>query len=279
MANGLMEFAGRRIAAYLSRPVKGFTPLATANPGAFVRALRRGDVVLVEGNTRVASAIKYLTQSTWSHSAIYVGPIAGRQEADGEPHVMIEADMDDGVISVPASKYAAFHTRICRPVGLSEADAAIVCEYAVSRIGNVYDLKNVVDLLRYFLPAPPVPTRWRRRMIAFGAGSPTQAICSTLIAQAFQSIGYPILPSQDSIATAAAAAGDREAGAERAGEVMRIRHHSLFTPRDFDISPYFAVVKQTIEIGFDFKKIEWVEPAPQDLSGENGHKSSSNMDG
>lgn len=27
------------------------------------------------------------------------------------------------------------------------------------------------------------------------------------------------------------------------------------TSRDFDISPYFSVVKPTIEVGFDYKKI------------------------
>lgn len=31
-------------------------------------------------------------------------------------------------------------------------------------------------------------------MIALGSGEPTKAICSTLIARAFQSIRYPILP-------------------------------------------------------------------------------------
>ena len=37
-----------------------------------------------------------------------------------------------------------------------------------------------------------------------------------------------------------------------------IRHHSLFAPRDFDLSPYFAVVKPTLERGFDYKSIRWV---------------------
>ena len=32
-----------------------------------------GDILLVEGNQRVSSAIKYLTQSTWSHAAFYLG--------------------------------------------------------------------------------------------------------------------------------------------------------------------------------------------------------------
>lgn len=43
-------------------------------------------------------------------------------------------------------------------------------------------------------------------------------------------------------------------------EIARIRHHSLFAPRDFDVSPYFAVVKPTLERKFDFRALNW-EPA------------------
>src|SRR5689334_21697563 len=35
--------------------------------------LRPGDVILVEGSQRVSEVIKYLTQSSWSHAALYVG--------------------------------------------------------------------------------------------------------------------------------------------------------------------------------------------------------------
>ena len=41
----------------------------------------------------------------------------------------------------------------------------------------------------------------------------------------------------------------------RAREILEIRHSSLYAPRDFDISPYFAVVKPTIENGFHYKKL------------------------
>ena len=37
------------------------------------RYIRKGDVVLVEGNERISEVIKYLTQSSWSHAALYVG--------------------------------------------------------------------------------------------------------------------------------------------------------------------------------------------------------------
>ena len=268
MASGTLEFVGRQIAGFLGRPVKGFMPLATTNPATFRRTLRRGDVVLVEGNTRVSTAIKYLTQSTWSHAALYVGPIPGRNEPDGEPHVLVEADIDEGVISVPLSKYECFHTRICRPVGLSESETARVCDYVLARLGHSYDMKNILDLMRYFLPTPPVPSRWRRRMIALGAGSPTQTICSTLIAQAFQSVRYPILPTIESVDEASNDPKAADAKAERKREILRIRHHSLFTPRDFDISPFFNIVKPSVEIGFDYHQLSWADH-PEGESGSS----------
>ena len=220
-----------------------------------MRALRPGDIVLVEGNTRVSTAIKYLTQSSWSHSSLYVGPISGRSEPSGEPHVLVEADVEHGVLSAPASKYSRAHTRICRPVGLSADEIRVVTDFAVHRIGLGYDLRNTFDLLRYLLPTPPVPSRLRRRMIALGAGSPTRAICSTLIAQAFQAINYPILPRIEDIA--AEQTGMVSLGLEGAHEFAHIRHYSLFAPRDFDISPYFMVVKPTIEACFNHHSVKW----------------------
>ena len=96
LTDRIAEWLGRRLAHYLAQPVKEFVPLATADPGAFLRALRPGDIVLVEGNTRVSTAIKYLTQSTWSHPSPYVGPISGRSEPSGEPHVLVEAAEGEG---------------------------------------------------------------------------------------------------------------------------------------------------------------------------------------
>ena len=52
--------------------------------------------------------------------------------------------------------------------------------------------------------------------------------------------------------------------AERA-EIMEIRHSSLYAPRDFDISPYFQVVKPTIERGFDYKSVAWADMPLADL--------------
>jgi len=37
------------------------------------------------------------------------------------------------------------------------------------------------------------------------------------------------------------------------------RHFSHFTPRDFDLSPYFEVIKPTLTGGFDYRSIQWSE--------------------
>jgi Permuted papain-like amidase enzyme, YaeF/YiiX, C92 family len=250
--NSLLTKLGRRIAKYLSEPTRQGTQVATTTPTSLAAALRPGDVLLVEGNTRVSVAIKYLTQSTWSHATLYIGDALGPAAPGEEPKVLIEADIVEGVRAVPLSMYAKMHTRICRPVGMSPEDLRKVIDYVISRTGHRYDMKNVWDLARYLLPTPPVPVRWRRRMIGLGSGDPTRAICSTLIAQAFQSVGYPILPDVVMEKT-----GD-PACLDCYRETLRIRHYSLYTPRDFDISSYFEIVKPTLTSGFDYRKLTWV---------------------
>jgi hypothetical protein len=107
------DSVGQLIARYLQKPVRGYEPFTPSDPDALRQSLAPGDVLLVEGNNHISGVIKYLTQSTWSHSALYVGPMDDRFTADGEPHVLIEANVGEGVVSAPLSKYFRFHTRIC----------------------------------------------------------------------------------------------------------------------------------------------------------------------
>jgi hypothetical protein len=259
LANAALTALGRRMARFLSAEVPGERTVTTNHHLALRRAIRPGDVLLVEGHSRVSATIKYLTQSTWSHAALHVGEIPGRHEPDGEPHVLVEALLGQGVVSSPLSRYAGVHTRICRPVALLPEDLARVTGHAMARIGHDYDLRNMIDLARYLLPAPPVPKRWRRRMIALGSGSPTRAICSTLIAEAFHQVPYPILPLVEELPPEADVGPAAE---EFRREVLHIRHHSLFAPRDFDVSPYFDVVKPTIALGFDYRAVAWDAAGP-----------------
>src|SRR4029453_17327108 len=82
---------GRVIARYLEKPMRGHEPFTPSDPAALRQSLEPGDVLLVEGNSHISGVIKYLTQSTWSHAALYVGPIRGANTHEGEPHVLIEA--------------------------------------------------------------------------------------------------------------------------------------------------------------------------------------------
>ena len=259
----ILNQLGRLLARYLSKPRAQGAPAATSPHEKLAGSLEPGDVLLIEGNTRVSVAIKYLTQSTWSHSALYIGDALGaideQKRAGGEPKVLIEADLRAGVRAVPLSHYAGLHTRICRPVGLAPEDLRTIIDFALKSIGEAYDLKNLVDLARYLLPTPPVPARWRRRMIAFGSGDPTRAICSTLIAQAFGLVRYPILPTYRPPQP-----GAQDAAAQE--ELLQIRHHSLYVPRDFDISPYFAIVKPNLLHGFDYRKLHWAEQQAESIA-------------
>ena len=252
MLEALLDKISGFIAGRLKRQTSGYEPFTPSDPVTLLRTLQPGDVLLVEGNQKVSAAIKFLTQSTWSHAAIYAGDIGLVEEKTGEPQMLIEANLGEGVVVSPLSKYATYNTRICRPVGLSDEDLKVIVDFCVRRIGNKYDTRNIIDLARYLLPIPPVPIRWRRRMIALGSGDPTREICSTLIAQAFQKVKYPILPLLMD-------GGDdpRVRSYYSQSEMLHIRHHSLFTPRDFDVSPFFNIVKPTIEYGFDYRLLRW----------------------
>ena len=252
--HAILDKLGTWLARYLSRPLARQTHVATSTPEALAGALRKGDVLLVEGNTRFSLAIKYLTQSSWSHSSIYIGDALGPPPPGEEPKVLIDADILDGVRAIPLSEFSGLHTRICRPVGLSAAEIDALIAHLIARLGHQYDLKNVFDLLRYLVPTPPIPARYRRRVLAIGSGDPTKAICSAMIAKAFQSVNYPILPAIVMQRT------DDETVAKQRKEFLIIKHYSLFAPRDFDVSPYFQIVKPTIEHGFDPRTVKWSRP-------------------
>lgn len=251
----MLDRFGRWLARHLRRETPGEEPFIPSAPRALRRSLRMGDVLLIAGSSKLSTAIKYLTQSTWSHAALYVDD-ALRPPGEGEPHTLIEVTPVDGCVSAPLSKYERFHTRICRPVGLTDADREEVIRFMISRLGTQYDMRNIFDLARYLLPTPPVPTRWRRRMIALGSGQPTRTVCSTLIAEAFGRVQYPILPRVEHLA------GESDSISQfRRQEILHIRHHSLYAPADFDLSPYFKIVKPTLEEGFNYKGLRWAPDA------------------
>lgn len=203
--------------------------------------LQPGDVVLVEGRTRVGGIIKLITQSAWTHAALYIGRlhdiedralrnlVVQHYQRDHSEQLLLEALIGEGTRISPLSRYANDHLRICRPHGLSRGDAQRVVGYAIRRLGSGYDVRQLLDLARFFLPWGIVPRRWRSSLFQVNAGGVTRTVCAGLIAESFAAVDFPILPFID----------------RSADGTLRFfkRNTRLFTPRDFDYSPYFDIIK------------------------------------
>ena len=253
---------------FLTREVRSYQRRIPNNLENLKKHIRPGDVLLVEGKSRVAQIIKYVTQSSWSHSTIYVGehPVReGGPQADrfralyGEEahHLVIEADLEHGVFPVPLAKYVDYNVRVCRPYCLTDGDRDRVVDEVVSHIGDQYDRRQLVDLGRYLTPFHLLPGRWRRKAFFSGESDSRAVICSSLIAQAFLGVRYPILP------VLPGSVGEEKAdGLYPWGTRIRSPHPRLVLPRDFDLSPYFRIVKfNSVEEGpFDYQQLEWLEP-------------------
>jgi len=89
-------------------------------------------------------------------------------------------------------------------------------------------------------------------MIALGSGEPTRTICSTLIAEAFGRVQYPILPTIERLSVE-----EGKVSQFRRREILHIRDYSLYAPADFDLSPYFDIVKPSLAQGFNYKGLAW----------------------
>jgi hypothetical protein len=175
---------------YLAQPIKHSITDPSADPQSLTGVLKRGDVLLTDGNSRFAALIKCVTRSPWTHVSMYVGPLD-----DGpDPLCVVEADIAAGVRSIRLSELNALHVRVLRPVGLTDRDRYRLADWVVGRIGSEYDLAHAWGLLRNELRLR-FPDRFRAapRKIASSA---TRFVCCSLLAHAFAWIGYPILPDQ-----------------------------------------------------------------------------------
>ena len=267
-----------QILEYLMQPLPRYERRGQNDLRALKQHVQRADVLLIEGDQRVSAIIRYLTQSSWSHSALYVGDELVRRGGeladwaraefgDEAGHLVVEA-LPKGVVAAPLAKYVDYNVRVCRPHKLRSEHVRRVVDEAVGAIGWRYDLRNVLDLARYLIPVSLVPNRWRGTALHFGSRQPTEVICSSLIAQIFQRVPFPILPTityEDGQEPGPQSAPlVRRIFGQPSGEytgVFHMRHPTLLTPRDFDLSPYFDIVKfnQIAEGDFDYRRIHWVD--------------------
>jgi hypothetical protein len=205
--------------------------------------IRPGDVLLIEGRSRISKIIRTITQSPWTHAALYIGRLidfedeeikavirkhAGTNITD-KTRLIIEDIMDQGTIVSPLTTYSRHHIRICRPIGITPSDLQLVINYAIKSLGQPYNVRHLLDLTRFTLPWTILPRRWGSTLFRTSSGKPESGICSTLIAEAYTSVHFPILPyiKPDSAQEL---------------EVYQ-RNPYLFAPKDFDYSPYFEIIK------------------------------------
>ncbi len=270
----LVKVAYERFTKWMNQEVEapniGLSDLSRALP-----ELRQADVILIEGRTRFGRVIKQITLSPWSHAVLYVGRICDQQNPEirdlmsqhfsgaiTEP-LVLEAQLGDGTVLSPLSKYHNYHVRICRPRRLAFADSEAVILHCVRKLGFEYDVRHVFDLARFLAPyylAPYglLPRRWRSSLFHKESQEKARAICSTLIGEAFHSVDFPVKPVFE----------------EEGGNVHLSKTDPRFyTPSDFDTSPYFDVIKYPL-IGFDdlavYRNLPWKKtPAPATMETEN----------
>lgn len=217
------------------------TDLMTYDFSRLKYEIRPGDVILIEGRSRISRVIRTITQSPWTHSALYIGRLIDFEDEETRAFIrkhintkdntrlIIEDMIDQGTIVAPLNEYSNHHIRICRPIGITPSDMHLVIDYTIKSLGQPYNVRHLLDLARFLLPWTILPRRWGSTLFRTSTGEPESGICSSLIAEAFSSVQFPILPLVKP---------DEGQGLE-----LFQRNPYLFTPKDFDYSPYFEIIK------------------------------------
>ena len=275
--SGIRAWVTQWVTNFLTRPIGHYEQHYRTDVDVLKRHIKKGDVLLVEGEQRVSSVIKYLSQSSWSHAAIYVGDelvkrggalreLAIEHFGEEADHLVVEALMD-GVVASPLVKYSEHNLRLCRPHRLRGGHLRQLLDETVASIGMRYDLRNILDLAGYLLVVSLMPGRHRRDALRFGSGYSGDVICTSLIGRLFHGVGFPVLPEVIEKEEPPSRKGWRLPGSRRrarSSAVFRRRDPTLLMPRDFDLSPYFEVVKFNVICtgSFDYARIEWDEGEP-----------------
>jgi hypothetical protein len=266
---GVMNFLARPIISWLNHE-STVRPFPLSDYERIRYELKQCDVLLVEGRTRVSDVIRLITQSPWSHASLYIGRLHDIEDPDlrkivthhysgtPEDQLVVESHLGKGTIIRSLEAYCNDHTRISRPSGLSYKDSQQVIRYAISRLGSDYDVRQIFDLARFLFPWFMLPRRWRSSLFRRRPGGSTRTVCSTMIAEAFGYVQFPILP----LVKHSGDAGD-------AGVQLFKRNPRLCTPSDFDYSPYFEIIKYPfLDFNYhvDYRLLPW--HGKGDLTGE-----------
>jgi len=280
---GLRNWVRARIVRFMTKSVAHYHHYGHNDFEALRKHIRKGDVLLVEGDQRVSVVIKYLTQSSWSHAALYVGDELVRRGGElaafalesfgDDAHDLIVEALYDGVVASPLDKYVDFNVRLCRPHQLRAEHLRIILDDAIETIDWRYDLRNMLDLAVRLPLESLLPGRFPLEDHRLGSGVESTVICTSLLGRLFRKVRFPVLPTVSFPEKEQAPfALKRRFGLfprrrrRRAPGVYRSRHPTLITPRDFDVSPYFDIVKFNAigNRGFDYVDIRWADELPDE---------------
>ncbi len=203
--------------------------------------IRPCDVILVEGRSRVSDVIRAITLSRWTHAGLFIGKINDIEDeetkrivesyypGDHNDQLVLESLMEAGAVVSPLTKYQYDNLRVCRPKELLLQDVQKVIGTAAKYLGSKYNTRQFLDLGRLIIPYGVLPGRWRSTLFEYNAGDVTHTICSTILVESFASNRFPVLPLIQRT--------------EDGRYKWSRRNPKLFTPSDFDYSPYFDIIK------------------------------------
>jgi hypothetical protein len=224
--------------------------------------IRPCDVLLIEGSSKADKVIQNISQSPWSHAALYVGRPLDIGDSDlktiighffdGAPDtpLLIESKLGEGIVVKPLDSYEHEHLRICRPKSLNEKDAGQVIRFAVNRLGAHKGGSYLFDLFRFFFPWSLLPVAWRGAGFRHWAGRHTKNVTAAFIAECFGFIQFPVYPLVKTTG-------------EQGVQLLR-RHPKLCMPFEIDQSPNFEIIKYPF---IDFKIYEHERLIPWKGSG------------
>lgn len=213
---------------YLASNKGNFTNLYS-NFDSLCYEIKQGDVILVEGHSKISHIIRTMTHSPWTHACLYIGrlydiesPIVRKKitqhyNCAPDKQLIIESILGKGTIIRSIDVYKTHHMRICRPLGISRKHIQQLIDFSTNRIGVKYDIKNILHIAKLLMPWKIIRKLFGNSMLKKNKGIPTHEICSTMIAESFNNINYPISIDK--------------------------RNNKILTPSDFDYSPYFQIIK------------------------------------
>jgi hypothetical protein len=284
--NGLID----SVTALLTRPGTPVHGADAPNIPALKETLRLSDVILVSGTSRISYVVKVLTLSPWSHVVLYIGDrsdlLTEEEKKDWTDqfgkeslkHLVLDADPLHKVHLRPLDDYKQYMLRHCRPDALTKEDKKKVADCALKQLGKHYDVGHIIRLMFFFaVPWELFPQGVRRFVTDFSL-SEHDTICSRVLAEAFESVGYPIRPTYIQYGQ-----GTLSRGALRISKGLRHRGKTAFrllrggkigsafsrladdryteihlrgarhvTPADYDLSRFFSIRKCEDDLNVEY---------------------------